>query len=192
MKVLGSRWIRREAGTVHLTGPVTGKVIPFPAWSGFSKVDPRDGPGILRDRRFRLKGSLYEVRPSELIDGQTSGTIRRFNGARLSTDWVAAPHDCSHRRPARLAHRRPAHVSDTECATTRVRRSTSRTRRDSPRWGRRRGSDNDRRKPAACLGDIVTEPHALIPLPPPNNIVKGEMSVLIGQGGGGDSAAGGF
>ena len=37
-------------------------------------------------------------------------------------------------------------------------------------------------KPAACLGDIVTEPHALVPLPPPNNIVAGEMTVLIGQG----------
>jgi uncharacterized Zn-binding protein involved in type VI secretion len=40
-------------------------------------------------------------------------------------------------------------------------------------------------KPAACLGDIVMEPHAIIPLPPPNNIVQGEMTVLIGQGGGG-------
>ena len=39
-------------------------------------------------------------------------------------------------------------------------------------------------KPAACLGDIVTEPHALVPLPPPNNIVMGEMTVLIGQGAG--------
>jgi uncharacterized Zn-binding protein involved in type VI secretion len=37
--------------------------------------------------------------------------------------------------------------------------------------------------PAACLGDIVMEPHALIPLPPPNNIVQGEMTVLVGQGG---------
>jgi uncharacterized Zn-binding protein involved in type VI secretion len=37
-------------------------------------------------------------------------------------------------------------------------------------------------KPAACLGDIVTEPGAIIPLPPPNNIVQGEPTVLIGQG----------
>jgi uncharacterized Zn-binding protein involved in type VI secretion len=40
-------------------------------------------------------------------------------------------------------------------------------------------------KLAACLGDIVTEPHAIVPLPPPNNIMMGEMTVLIGQGGGG-------
>lgn len=40
-------------------------------------------------------------------------------------------------------------------------------------------------KPAACVGDIVTEPHAIVPLPPANPIVKGEFSVLIGQGGGG-------
>jgi len=40
-------------------------------------------------------------------------------------------------------------------------------------------------KLAACLGDIVMEPHALVPLPPPNNIVQGEPTVLIGQGGGG-------
>ena len=40
-------------------------------------------------------------------------------------------------------------------------------------------------KPAACVGDIVMEPHALIPLPPANPIVQGEMTVLIGQGGGG-------
>lgn len=40
-------------------------------------------------------------------------------------------------------------------------------------------------KPAACVGDIVMEPHAIIPFPPPNTIVQGEMTVLIGQGGGG-------
>ena len=40
-------------------------------------------------------------------------------------------------------------------------------------------------KPAARVGDIVTEPHALIPLPPPNTIVVGEFTVLIGQGAGG-------
>ena len=40
-------------------------------------------------------------------------------------------------------------------------------------------------KPAARVGDIVMEPGALIPLPPPNNIVVGEFTVLIGMGGGG-------
>ena len=40
-------------------------------------------------------------------------------------------------------------------------------------------------KPAARVGDIVTEPGAIIPLPPPNNIVVGEFTVLIGMGGGG-------
>ena len=40
-------------------------------------------------------------------------------------------------------------------------------------------------KPAARVGDLVTEPHALVPLPPPNNIVVGEFTVLIGMGGGG-------
>ena len=38
-------------------------------------------------------------------------------------------------------------------------------------------------KPAARVGDIVMEPGALIPLPPPNNIVVGEFTVLIGMGG---------
>jgi RHS repeat-associated protein len=37
------------------------------------------------------------------------------------------------------------------------------------------------------MGDIVMEPHALVPLPPPNNIVQGEMTVLVGQGGGAGS-----
>ena len=40
-------------------------------------------------------------------------------------------------------------------------------------------------KPAACLGDIVMEPLALLPLPPPNTIMQGCVTVLIGQGGGG-------
>jgi hypothetical protein len=35
------------------------------------------------------------------------------------------------------------------------------------------------------VGDIVMEPGALIPLPPPNSIVVGEFTVLIGMGGGG-------
>ncbi len=45
-------------------------------------------------------------------------------------------------------------------------------------------------KPAARVGDLVTEPHALIPLPPPNNIVVGEFTVLIGMGGGGGGSCG--
>src|SRR5215510_3238008 len=45
-------------------------------------------------------------------------------------------------------------------------------------------------KPAARVGDIVMEPHALIPLPPPNTIAVGEFTVLIGQGGGGCPAGG--
>jgi uncharacterized Zn-binding protein involved in type VI secretion len=36
--------------------------------------------------------------------------------------------------------------------------------------------------PAARIGDIVMEPHALVPLPPPNPILQGEPTVLIGQG----------
>jgi len=39
-------------------------------------------------------------------------------------------------------------------------------------------------KPAARVGDIVMEPGAIVPLLPPNNIVMGEMTVLIGMGGG--------
>jgi uncharacterized Zn-binding protein involved in type VI secretion len=39
-------------------------------------------------------------------------------------------------------------------------------------------------KPAARVGDLVNEPHALVPLPPPNNIVVGEFTVLIGMGAG--------
>jgi len=35
---------------------------------------------------------------------------------------------------------------------------------------------------AARVGDIVMEPHALVPLPPPNTIMQGEPTVLIGQG----------
>jgi uncharacterized Zn-binding protein involved in type VI secretion len=40
-------------------------------------------------------------------------------------------------------------------------------------------------KPGACVGDIVIEPGALVPLPPNNNIVMGEFTVLVGMGGGG-------
>jgi uncharacterized Zn-binding protein involved in type VI secretion len=39
-------------------------------------------------------------------------------------------------------------------------------------------------KLAARVGDIVMEPHALVPLPVANPIVKGETTVLIGQGAG--------
>ena len=35
---------------------------------------------------------------------------------------------------------------------------------------------------AARVGDIVMEPHALIPLPVANPILQGEVTVLIGQG----------
>jgi RHS repeat-associated protein len=44
-------------------------------------------------------------------------------------------------------------------------------------------------KPAAVVGDMVMEPHAIIPLPPSNTIMMGEMTVLVGAfggGGGGD------
>jgi hypothetical protein len=40
-------------------------------------------------------------------------------------------------------------------------------------------------KPGACMGDIVIEPGALVPLPPNNNILMGEFTVLVGMGGGG-------
>lgn len=36
-------------------------------------------------------------------------------------------------------------------------------------------------KMAACLGDIVMEPGALLPLPPPNNITEGAEKVFIGE-----------
>jgi len=45
-------------------------------------------------------------------------------------------------------------------------------------------------KPAARMGDIVMEPGALIPLPPPNTIAMGCPTVLIGMGGGGGGACG--
>jgi uncharacterized Zn-binding protein involved in type VI secretion len=46
-------------------------------------------------------------------------------------------------------------------------------------------------KPAARVGDIVMEPGAIIPLPPPNNIAVGEFTVLIGMGGGGGGGGAG-
>ena len=49
--------VEYEGGrTVQVTGPATGKSYTFSGQNRISKVDPRDGPGILRDRRFRLKG----------------------------------------------------------------------------------------------------------------------------------------
>lgn len=36
-------------------------------------------------------------------------------------------------------------------------------------------------RPAARVGDIVMEPQALLPLPPANPIIEGELTVLIGQ-----------
>jgi uncharacterized Zn-binding protein involved in type VI secretion len=45
-------------------------------------------------------------------------------------------------------------------------------------------------KPAARMGDMVTEPGAIIPLPPPNQIMMGCMTVMIGMGGGGGSPDG--
>lgn len=42
--------------TVTVTGPVTGRSYTFSGLARVGKIDPRDAPGILRDRRFRLKG----------------------------------------------------------------------------------------------------------------------------------------
>lgn len=62
--------VQYEGGsTVHVSGPVTGKSYTFSGLKRISKVDPRDGPGILRDRRFRLKGIMKGRIPSELIYG---------------------------------------------------------------------------------------------------------------------------
>ena len=54
-------------------------------------------------------------------------------------------------------------------------------------WTMVPGWSSSRGKPAARVGDLVTERHALIPLAPPNNIVVGEFTVLIGKGRGGCS-----
>ena len=49
--------VEYEGGrTMKVTGPVTGKTYTFSGLQRITKVDPRDGPGILRDRRFRLRG----------------------------------------------------------------------------------------------------------------------------------------
>lgn len=42
--------------TVNVIGPVTGKNYTFSGLQRIGKVDPRDAPAILRNRRFRLKG----------------------------------------------------------------------------------------------------------------------------------------
>lgn len=44
--------------TVTVTGPVTGMEYTFSGLARVGKVDPRDAPAILRDRRFRLKGII--------------------------------------------------------------------------------------------------------------------------------------
>jgi hypothetical protein len=42
--------------TVTVSGPATGKQYVFSGLQRMQDVDPRDAPGILRDRIFRLKG----------------------------------------------------------------------------------------------------------------------------------------
>ena len=42
--------------TLSVVGPVTGMNYTFSGLQRIREVDPRDAPGILRDRRFRLKG----------------------------------------------------------------------------------------------------------------------------------------
>jgi hypothetical protein len=51
--------IEYEGGrTVTVTGSITGKSYRFSGLERRGAVDPRDAPGILRDRRFRLKGII--------------------------------------------------------------------------------------------------------------------------------------
>lgn len=48
--------IEYEGGrTMTVTGPITGRIYQFSGLQRVGVVDPRDAPGILRDRRFRLK-----------------------------------------------------------------------------------------------------------------------------------------
>jgi hypothetical protein len=42
--------------TVTVSGPVTGKQYVFSGLQRLQDVDPRDAPGILRERLFRVKG----------------------------------------------------------------------------------------------------------------------------------------
>jgi hypothetical protein len=46
--------------TVTITGSLTGRTYTFSGLQRLAKVDPRDGPAILRDHRFRLKGIVRE------------------------------------------------------------------------------------------------------------------------------------
>jgi hypothetical protein len=48
--------------TVSISGPVTGKTYTFSGLQPTAKVDPRDAPAILRNRRFRLRGIIREKR----------------------------------------------------------------------------------------------------------------------------------
>jgi hypothetical protein len=41
---------------VTVSGPSTGKQYEFSGLQRIQDVDPRDAPGLLRDRMFRLKG----------------------------------------------------------------------------------------------------------------------------------------
>jgi len=45
---------------VTVRGPITGNSYTFSGLQRTAKVDARDAPAILRDRRFRLKGILLE------------------------------------------------------------------------------------------------------------------------------------
>jgi hypothetical protein len=51
---------------VNVTGPVTGKSYTFSGIQRIGKVDPRDAPAILQDRRFRLKAIIRTKYSSEV------------------------------------------------------------------------------------------------------------------------------
>ncbi len=53
---------------VHVVGPVTAATYTFSGLQRVAYVDPRDGPAILRDRRFRLKGVVRRS-PEEVSPG---------------------------------------------------------------------------------------------------------------------------
>jgi hypothetical protein len=58
--------VEYEGGrTVTVTGPITGRSYRFSGLERLGEVDPRDGPGILRDRRFRLKGIVRGKGPEK-------------------------------------------------------------------------------------------------------------------------------
>jgi hypothetical protein len=94
-------------------------------------------------------------------------------------------HHDADRRQARLAAHRPAYLPDPECAAGGLFWHAAWSGITTPGGGGGTGVTLIGGKPAACMGDIVMEPCAVVPLPPPNTIVTGEMTVLIGQGGGG-------